>query len=611
MKAGLSALLVAASLALAPAAWAITWDKAYEGDVLPNLSTNPVWNHANGGGTSSAPGDGTLYLTNGSPAANNSWDAPGDPVLSGQNMSFQYNDPDVAGENWVITSGQAFTIEWRMRINGPATLTPGGQTGIKLTYGGYPTNRLTRFDWYYDAVNHRLPNNRFTTWGSGHDGKTGPEGSETILTTDGFDNIQLGEWHTYKVTSVNMSGKWHRELWLDGNYVGRWWSDDNTSGSTTELKMRANNTTVPNTSVDFDYVRWAGVPDGQYVKPVVCPPVAPAFTSVAPKSIQPPASQRQLTISGTNLGELMTEGSTVSVTYKTANTPTTTTLPGTNLALQGDNLLGTFDFTGAPEGYYDVVGNQYGGCLNPVKLPLSIRYKPGTNLLVNSNFEGSKDPWTACDYATTNEFNGWGPYNGIGYLRKVNNWGQSSCVAEQTVSGITPGPNDLTLSFWALVWDNSNDVGYDSYAKGEIVVDGVSVAEVQNNSLVDTQSAWINKSVHWSGTVNSTVLVRLTLMADGRGGGGWGLAYVDEVDLATPPCNKPFADMDNDGDVDQDDFGQFQLCWSGTVSEVLPGCGCLDHDKSGKIDQADLNAFVLCVSGPTIPATVSCENTTP
>jgi hypothetical protein len=600
-------LMLSAVFCAAPATWAIDWDKTYEGEVMPDLAT-PAWNHGGAGGTTTLGLDGIdtfLGITNGSPAANNSWDAPtSDPILSNtSSTAFEYNDPDVAGETWAIVQGQAFTIEWRMRVNGPETLAPSGQTGVKLTYMGYPSSKYARFDWYFDAVNHRLPNNQ-QTWGS-HAGKTGPEGSEADLSNDGFPNINLGEWHVYKVTSVNMSGKWHRELWLDGAYVGRWW-DDKTSTSGPELKMRANNTSLANTSVDFDYVRWAGKPDGQYVRPVLCP-VAPRITAVNPSQIQPPAQQTQLTIGGTDLGEFLTEGSGVALVQGA------TSIPGTGLAMNGSDLVATFDLTDAPEGYYDVQGTQAGGCSNPIKLLLSVRYKPGVNLLTNSVFEGGRDPWTACQYKTAPEF-GYSSHTGVGYISAASNWGETVCTAEQTVAGLSAGPADLTLSLWAVVWDNSaNDPGHESSVRGEIVVDGNPVAATTLDSIVGPQSTWENLTVQWTGelTESSTVLVRLTLDGDGQGGSGWGLVNVDDVELVKPAppvilCNTPFADTDGDGDVDQVDFAAFQACYTGEGGTVASGCGCFDRDHVNGIDSADLTQFEQCATGPGIQAGPGC-----
>ena len=59
-------------------------------------------------------------------------------------------------------------------------------------------------------------------------------------------------------------------------------------------------------------------------------------------------------------------------------------------------------------------------------------------------------------------------------------------------------------------------------------------------------------------------------------------------------CPLPFADADRDGDVDQDDFGAFQLCYTGTVGGVPTGCVCFDRNGDGTIDAVDLESFTDC-----------------
>ncbi|HQA45735.1 MAG TPA: hypothetical protein PK579_14390, partial [Phycisphaerae bacterium] len=63
-----------------------------------------------------------------------------------------------------------------------------------------------------------------------------------------------------------------------------------------------------------------------------------------------------------------------------------------------------------------------------------------------------------------------------------------------------------------------------------------------------------------------------------------------------------WADRDMDGDVDQEDFGLFQECFTGEAPGVAPGCECFDHVNpgSGVIDEFDLNAFEDCVTGPAV-----------
>jgi hypothetical protein len=78
-------------------------------------------------------------------------------------------------------------------------------------------------------------------------------------------------------------------------------------------------------------------------------------------------------------------------------------------------------------------------------------------------------------------------------------------------------------------------------------------------------------------------------------------------------CQVPFADADKDGDVDQEDFGQFQLCYTGEASLSEQACACFDvptSDGQGgtapadqKINQADYLEFAKCITGPDVKFT--------
>ena len=69
----------------------------------------------------------------------------------------------------------------------------------------------------------------------------------------------------------------------------------------------------------------------------------------------------------------------------------------------------------------------------------------------------------------------------------------------------------------------------------------------------------------------------------------------------TTCCPDPFADADRDGDVDEDDFGAFQRCYTGAGGGVLEGCACFDQDKDGDVDDDDFTAFSSVWTGPNVP----------
>lgn len=68
-------------------------------------------------------------------------------------------------------------------------------------------------------------------------------------------------------------------------------------------------------------------------------------------------------------------------------------------------------------------------------------------------------------------------------------------------------------------------------------------------------------------------------------------------------------DHDLDGDVDQDDFGGFQTCYTVEDQTTPPaGCGIADHDGDGDVDRDDYDLFEGCASGPAVPADPNCAD---
>ncbi|GMU23029.1 MAG: hypothetical protein AMXMBFR13_31130 [Phycisphaerae bacterium] len=75
-------------------------------------------------------------------------------------------------------------------------------------------------------------------------------------------------------------------------------------------------------------------------------------------------------------------------------------------------------------------------------------------------------------------------------------------------------------------------------------------------------------------------------------------------------CPALFADTDDDGDVDQSDFGLWQACFTGPFGgQVAGGCGCFDRDNAGAgdgdVDEDDFIQFTNCALGPQIPVSAS------
>jgi len=89
------------------------------------------------------------------------------------------------------------------------------------------------------------------------------------------------------------------------------------------------------------------------------------------------------------------------------------------------------------------------------------------------------------------------------------------------------------------------------------------------------------------------------------------LALICGAVHAADLCGGVFADATGDNDADLEDFGAFQLCYTG--EDDLTGafdqiaCGHFDGDGDRDIDQADFLLFEACVSGPGIPADPTCD----
>jgi hypothetical protein len=74
----------------------------------------------------------------------------------------------------------------------------------------------------------------------------------------------------------------------------------------------------------------------------------------------------------------------------------------------------------------------------------------------------------------------------------------------------------------------------------------------------------------------------------------------------------PFApvDFDHDTDVDQEDFGVFQACYSGQgITQGQLSCAGARLDMDDDVDQADFEIFLQkCLSGPGVTANTACNS---
>jgi hypothetical protein len=122
----------------------------------------------------------------------------------------------------------------------------------------------------------------------------------------------------------------------------------------------------------------------------------------------------------------------------------------------------------------------------------------------------------------------------------------------------------------------------------------------------------ITNGAHYAGSTTTTLTISSADSSDAANyrcvvTGGCGNATSNQATLTVSAAVVP-ADLDHDGDVDQDDFSLFDSCFSGPAVPLDPGCEDRDFDGDGHIDQEDFGIFQRCYSGEGNPADANCGN---
>ncbi len=357
-----------------------------------------------------------------------------------------------------------------------------------------------------------------------------------------------------------------------------------------------------------------------------------SFTGMVPDELRKPQGQYQFTINGANLDEL--DG--VSLVLGTQPP-----IPGTI----DDNsnpsaILVTFDLTSALVGHYELRGTRPDTCEDPAPKPDAFTLRPEEdlpNLLTNPGFEeGSFNGWdnvVSLELVNGSWFGDAAPHTGDWFAGRACCGGEVTASAEQTVY-VENNPNmcgahdyDLTLSFWANVWaGHPTEPFFESYVECQLFVDGEEKASARRSSLDHPTPPlgtgdYVQYVMSWFGSLQETsqITVKIVADADGRSGGtipppNWGISIVDDLELTAGGCalcpHDPAFDYDDDGDVDQADFGVIQACITGQGGGLRPGvdCSCSDWDQDLDVDQTDLTKFEECASGPAITADTTCDD---
>jgi probable HAF family extracellular repeat protein len=127
------------------------------------------------------------------------------------------------------------------------------------------------------------------------------------------------------------------------------------------------------------------------------------------------------------------------------------------------------------------------------------------------------------------------------------------------------------------------------------VYDGTSLYDL--NDLIPSDSGWV---LNEASAINDDGLIVGT---GTLGGQTRGFLLVPGTPIFIP------ADLDDDGDVDIDDFGVFQSCGSGPTVPASVECAPADFDDDGDVDQSDFGYYQECYSGPDLPVIEPCIET--
>jgi hypothetical protein len=283
-----------------------------------------------------------------------------------------------------------------------------------------------------------------------------------------------------------------------------------------------------------------------------------------------------------------------------------------------------FDLTGLSTGYYDLIVKQ-GGCIAEQPEQFLVL---GTEL-VNGSFEEPTAPQDC------------GPPPVI-VLGVPTGWSYTDKVPERDHNAFPPAtcPNPTDGGHYASMTGGGGDVSrmyqvlqvaplqeyefggeFSNGGGGTVriaILDGTIVGGIINPDDVVAETIlpngdWQPASITGAATgIVMTVVWEVQSSADTFGAHGDGLFLIP----VGVPCSDPFADADNDGDVDQDDFARLQMCFTGEAgiprpddeTDPLAYCRCFDRNFDGEIGQNDYADFEDCASGPMIPADPACDD---
>jgi hypothetical protein len=166
-----------------------------------------------------------------------------------------------------------------------------------------------------------------------------------------------------------------------------------------------------------------------------------------------------------------------------------------------------------------------------------------------------------------------------------------STLVAQTLHGVDAEDQTLTVR-------NSGTGPLDYTIVDNVDWLSVSPASGTSNGESDTITISFDSSDLSSGSYNAVITVNSDDAVNAP----------QTVNVTLNIARKP-ADYDSDGDVDQEDFGWFQTCFTGPGNRMTTSqCAGADFDGDLDVDQDDFGAFQQCMSGAGTPSDPNCAD---
>jgi PKD repeat protein len=162
------------------------------------------------------------------------------------------------------------------------------------------------------------------------------------------------------------------------------------------------------------------------------------------------------------------------------------------------------------------------------------------------------------------------------------------------VISTTPDPAEGVVPL-TVIFDGSGS--YDNDSQGDPPQIVSYEWDFTDDGTYDENNASSSTSYEYATTATYTCRLRVT---DNEG-------MTDEATVEITVENAP-GDFDGDRDVDQEDFGFLQTCFSAPGLPIDPGCEDADLNDDDAVDQNDFGIFQGCMSGANIPAEPDCAD---